>query len=82
MVSTFLSVFTSLVILVIGLFPSIDVSSFVSSPLSESLITGLQWLNWLIPLNDMLAFFSVYAASVLAINAALFVYKIVLSKKG
>lgn len=37
---------------------------------NETMLNALGWLNWLVPINDLLAIFSVYLVALLAYQAA------------
>lgn len=51
-----------------GLLPDSPFSDIIQS--NEMMLNALGWLNWLVPINDLMAFFSVYLVALLAYQAA------------
>lgn len=73
---TLLGSAVQLVLLVLGLLPTVDVSSLpVAVP--ESVRGVLSTLNWFIPFGDLVFILTVWIAAVLAVNVALAVAQVV-----
>ena len=80
LVDSLLSGGMHVLVLLLGLLPSIDVSSL---PLAvpDAVSNALGNLNWFIPIGDLLSILSVWIGLLLAVNIAIFVMGIVSSVK-
>lgn len=73
---TLLGSAVQLVLLVLGLLPTIDVSALpVAVP--ESVRGVLSTLNWFIPFGDLVFIVTVWTAALLAVNVALAVAQVI-----
>lgn len=65
-----------LVLLLLGLFPTIDVSSL---PLAvpESVANVLSALNWFVPIGDLITILTVWIVAIIAVNVALIVIRFI-----
>ena len=70
-----------LVLLLLGLFPSIDVASLPLG-MPQAARDALSTLNWFVPIGDLVAILTVWSGLVLAVNVALIVQRLVTSVKG
>lgn len=71
----------NLLVLVLGLLPTVDVSSLpLAVPQEVSSVLG--YLNWFIPIGDLITILTVWIGLVIAVNAVFFVMDIVKSVKG
>lgn len=79
MIADFLGFITggalSLVLLLLGLLPTVDVSSLPIA-LPEPVAQALAALNWFVPIGDMISMLTWWIALLVAVNVFLFVKRL------
>lgn len=76
LLDTVLGAALQLLLLVVGLLPTIDVMSLPIAP-PEPVQDALHALNWIVPIGDLIGILTVWIAAVLAVNVAMVVYQAV-----
>lgn len=67
MIDVVLELVNGLLTLLNGILPSSPFSGLIES--NENVITALGWLNWFVPISDLLVMFSAYLIALLAWQA-------------